>query len=200
MALVDSVDYPNKRIYLGADSVGINLDTLDVYREVRAMRRTNVADRRYYRIIEAGGNIQKTATTFTPAYVQLLQGARLVPFDVSQNLCICRETFTDDGFQGKDVFDRTTLSPTTNVNIDVDVKEVEIRLVETGVSGLTAAESADLALIDTVNTLLETVKDLIEADEVHTGTTVKKLLKGTATELLSKNHSGTPLIDFEARE
>jgi hypothetical protein len=44
------------------------------------------------------------------------------------------------------------------------------------------------------------VKNLVEADEIHTPTTVEKRLKGTATVLLTKNHSGTPLATFEAVE
>jgi hypothetical protein len=47
---------------------------------------------------------------------------------------------------------------------------------------------------------MTTVKNLIEADETHSGTQIKKLLKGTATELLVKNHSGTPLSSFQAVE
>jgi hypothetical protein len=57
-------------------------------------------------------------------------------------------------------------------------------------SGLSTAQDEALTLI----------KNLIEADEVHTATQVKKLLKGTATELLVKDHSGTPLTSFQAVE
>lgn len=42
------------------------------------------------------------------------------------------------------------------------------------------------------------VKNLVEADEYHTVSTVQKKLRGTATVLLTKNWTGTPLTNFEA--
>lgn len=63
--------------------------------------------------------------------------------------------------------------------------------VETGVSGLTAPEAALLASI-------APIRNLIEADEIHTSTTVQKKLKGTATVLLTKTISGIPLNTFQA--
>ena len=135
MAKVDNVDYIAKRIYLSSETVSRDLDTLDVYREVRALRRTNSDHRKFRRMIVAGGNISKTATTATEAYVQLLDGCRIVPFDTSHELKLIRETFTDDNFSGRDCFDRSSLSQTTAVDIDVDIKEVEIREVNTGSVG-----------------------------------------------------------------
>jgi hypothetical protein len=43
-------------------------------------------------------------------------------------------------------------------------------------------------------------KNLVEADEYHTATTVEKRLKGTNTVLLTKNHSGTPLNNLQVVE
>ena len=136
MPLVSSVDYTNKRIYLSADTVGIEIDLIDVYKEVRALRRTNEDHRKFRPMMIAGGNLQKTATTFTPKFVQLLYGCRIVPFDTSHHLIVIREVFTDDGLVGHEVFDRSSLSPTTAVDIDVNVQEVEIRLVSTGGSAV----------------------------------------------------------------
>lgn len=59
------------------------------------------------------------------------------------------------------------------------------------------ANSTKLASIDSSATA---TKNLIEADEIHTPTQIKKLLKGTLTELLVKDHSGTPLSSFQAVE
>lgn len=137
---VASVDYPNKRIYLDATTISGEFDTLDVYREVRALRRTNDDHRKFEPMVVAGGNIQKTPTTYTPAYVRLLYGCRLVPYDTSHSLKLIRETFTDDAKIGRDCFDRSPLSPTVEVDIDYDVQEVEIRLITTGGSALTEEE------------------------------------------------------------
>jgi hypothetical protein len=130
MAIIASVDYPNKRIYLHADTVGIDLDTLDVYKGVRALRVSNEDHRKFKPIIVAGGNIQKTDTAFTAPYIQLLYGCRIVPYDASQNLRVIRDTFTDDGYAGRDCFDRSGLS--NEVNIDFEVDKVEVREVLTG--------------------------------------------------------------------
>lgn len=144
MPLVQSVDYPNKRIYLSAETVNTEIDTLEVYREVRALRRLTDAHQGFRPMIIAGGNIRKTATTFTQPYVQLLYGCRIVPFDVSHHLLLVRETFTDDNLTGHEVFDRLPLSPTTTVDIDVNVSEVEVRIVATG-SGVLPSDVQDIA-------------------------------------------------------
>jgi hypothetical protein len=132
MPIVASINYVTRRIYLSADTVGVNLDTLEVYREVRERRRINEADRKFLPIITAGGNIPKIpGQTYTPIYVILLYGCRIVPYDVAQSLKLVRDTFTDDGVAGRDVFDRSGL--TSSIDIDVDFPAVEVR--EVNVSG-----------------------------------------------------------------
>ena len=42
------------------------------------------------------------------------------------------------------------------------------------------------------------IQALVEADEVHTGTTVQKRQRGTSTVLLEKNWTGQPLVNFRA--
>jgi hypothetical protein len=145
MPLVASVDYVAKRIYLSADTVGATIDTIDVYKEVRALRRTTEAHRAFKPLIIAGGNVEKlVGISATPSYVQLLYGCRLVPYNASHSLKLSRDTFTDDGLAGRDCFDRTSLSPSVAVDIDVDIMEVEIRyLSEGGGSAPTALEVAD---------------------------------------------------------
>lgn len=165
MALVASVDYPNKRIYLSADSVAVaDLDTLDVYREVRALRRTTEAHRRFRPVIVAGGNIEKIpGVSATPAYVQLLYGCRIVPHNVSHSKRLIRDTFTDDGLAGRDCFDQTPLSESVAVDIDVDIAEVEIRIVTTGGSALTSTENAKLMSLPTAAAILAAA----EATPIH---------------------------------
>jgi hypothetical protein len=152
MPVVASVDYAAKRIYLSSETVNANLDTLDVYREVRALRRTTEAHRRYKPMIEAGGNIVKiTGVSRTPAYVRLLYGCRIVPFNTSHQIRLVRDTFTDNfggsALAGRDCFDRGPLSVSTEVDIDVDFPEIEIREVTTsGSTGPTAIEIAAAVL------------------------------------------------------
>lgn len=171
MSLVASVNYVTRRIYLSADSVGVDLDTLDVYREVRALRRTTEAHRAYKPIIEAGGNIPKiTGVSFTPAYARLLYGCRIIPYNASHAIRLVRDTFTDDGFAGRDCFDRTPLSPGVVVDIDVDIKEVEIRIVSTGGSSLTPTESAKLMGLPSASTVAATVLAEAASTPIHADT------------------------------
>lgn len=142
MPVVASVDYPAKRIYLSAETADALVDTLDVYREVRALRRTTEAHRGFLPIIIAGGNLEKIAgQTYTQPYVQLLHGARIVPYNVSHQLTVNRDTFTDDGFAGRDCFDRTPLSASVEVDIDFQVHEVETRIIAVG-SGVLPSDIA----------------------------------------------------------
>ena len=133
MPLVSSVDYDLKRIYLDASTVGASIDTIEIYQEVRALRVSNDGDRNYKPMIVGGGNIQKTATTFTPSYTQLLYGCRIVPYDTSHTLTLIRDTFTDDNFSGVEVFDLAPLSPSTSVNILLNVPQVEVVLAGGGI-------------------------------------------------------------------
>ena len=139
MPVVSMVDYISKRIYLHSSTVGVDFDTMDVYKEVRALRFADTQapypHRNFKPMIIQGGNIQKTPTTKTAKYVQLLYGCRIVPFDTNQNLRVICDTFTDDGFAGRDCFDRSSL--TNIVDIDIDFPEVEIRYVYVGGSSLT---------------------------------------------------------------
>jgi hypothetical protein len=92
--------------------------------------------------------------------------------------------FRDDGV-------RPVLDPTTGGSgLELNWRNPAY-VAETGVSGLTPTESAQLSAIDTI-------KDLVEADEIHTGSTIEKRLRGTATPLLTKNWTGTPLSTFQA--
>lgn len=131
--LVASVDYPNKKIYLGIDSVGISLDTLDVYREVRERRRLTEADRRYDPMIIAGGNIPKTVTTYTSPYVQLLYGCEIIPYDATQTLTLIRDTFSDDGRAGAQCY--STVGFANVVTLVEAVEKVEVREVTVGGGG-----------------------------------------------------------------
>ena len=148
MPVIASVDYVNKRIFLSAETVDNDLDTLDVYREVRELRVISDAHKKFKPMIIAGGNIPKiTGASFTPAYVQLLHGCRIVPYNVTHSLRLIRDTFTDDGFAGRGCFDRSPLSDTVEVDIDVDFPEIEIRKVIVGGStGPSAVEIASAVL------------------------------------------------------
>lgn len=160
MPVVASIDYTARLIYLSIDTVDADLDTLDVYKEVRALRRTVEGDRRWKAMIVAGGNVEKiVATTFTAPYVQLLFGCRIVPYDSSHKIRLIRDTFTDDGLAGRDCFDRTPLTAGVDVDIDVQVDAVEVRLVGTG--SPTVIADAVWAVLEAAGTDPGTMGDLL---------------------------------------
>lgn len=141
MTTVASVDYPAKRIYLSAATVGVPLDLLNVYRDVRALRAVTPAHRNFQPLIVAGGNVQKTATTYTQPYVQLLRGCYIVPYNAAQTLVVVREVFGDDGRYGVGCFDRSGLAHI--VDIDIQVSPVEVRTVST--TGAPAPSALEIA-------------------------------------------------------
>lgn len=149
MPTVRLVDYEAKRIYLSVDTLGVPLDLLDVYRDVRALRAGTPEHRQYRPLIEAGGNVRKTATTFTQPYVRLLNGAAIVPFPAAQQLRVIREVFSDDGRYGVDCFDRSTVSGLVDIDIDMQINPVEVREINVSgaAAGLTPAQAVQLQRI-----------------------------------------------------
>lgn len=134
MALVSSVDYVARKIYLGIASVGVTLDALDIYREVVELRRLDTQvpypHRSFQPMIVQGGNIQKTSTAYTSPYVQLLYGCEIIPYDALQTLTLVRDTFSDDGRAGAACFNTAGFSHV--VNFIEAVEKVEVREVLTG--------------------------------------------------------------------
>jgi len=151
MSTVASVNYQTKRIYLSAATVNTSLDLLDVYKDVRALRAITPEHQQHLPIIIAGGNIQKTPTTYTQPYVQLLYGAYIIPYDTIQTLVVTREVFSDDGRAGLSCFDRSILA--SHVDIDIQVSQVEVR--EVVVSGSTGPSAADIAVAMRANLAVE---------------------------------------------
>lgn len=142
MAVIASVDTVNNRIHLSASTVGVDLHPIDIYKEYRALRRTDETLRKFYPMMKADGNIQKTATTFTERYVTLLNGARVVPYDASHSLRVIGTIITDDGNSGIDCFDRLPLSTSVEVNIDYQPPQVEIIKVNTSQASLSPSDIA----------------------------------------------------------
>ena len=62
--------------------------------------------------------------SFTEPFVKLVAGARIVPYDTNHTLKLITTTFTEDGFEGRDCFDRTSL--TSIVDIDVEIKNYKL--------------------------------------------------------------------------
>ena len=177
MPLVASVDYPNKRIILGIDSISVDVNVIDIYTEMRARRRLNADnDQAFYPMIYAQGN-ESLGASNTPRRVVLENGVRIIPYVTTSHILTIQPVpivNIAEGLQGTLLFDRTTLDP--GVEVDIDYTPLQVEIIERGVSGLTAGEAADLLQI----------KNLHEADELFdkAGGLLHRYLRGTLTDLI----------------
>ena len=144
MALIDHIDGPHRDIYLSADTVGAEVNPMDIYREVRSLRASNEDLQRHSMFISAFGNIPKGGGKATERFTRLNDGARIVPFDITHGLTITGTIITDDGQEGIACFDRTPLSASTVVDINYVPPQVEIITVATG-SGVTSSDITEIA-------------------------------------------------------
>ena len=132
MTLIASIDGVSRRIFLHADTVGASVHPVDIYKEMRALRRSDETLRSYDLFMKADGNVSKGGGKFTERYVTLLLGTRLVPFDTSHEITVTGTIITDDGQEGIAAFDRTSLTATTVIDINYVPPQVEVIEVATG--------------------------------------------------------------------
>lgn len=140
MPIIDYIDGENRRIYLHSDTVGTSVHPMDVYREMRVLRRTDESLRPYDVFLKAYGNVPKGGGKYTERYVQCMLGTRIVPYDATQLLTITGTIITDDGQEGISCFDRAPLTVTTVVDIAYVPPQVEVITITTGGSALTTEE------------------------------------------------------------
>lgn len=144
MTIIASIDGATRRVFLHADTVGSVIHPIDMYKEMRVLRRTTEALRNFDLFMKASGNDVKGGGKFTERFVTLLLGTRIVPFDTSQELTIIGTVITDDGLEGVSAFDRSSLSATSNVHINYVPPQVEVIQIDSG-SGVTAQDKIDIA-------------------------------------------------------
>jgi hypothetical protein len=143
VALIDHIDGENRDIYLTAESFLSPFNPIDVYKEMRELRRTDESLRKYELFLEARGHERTGPNTFTERYVIQLKGTRFIPYDTSHVLTVVGKVLTDDGYSGVACFDRSPLSPGTVVDINYIPPQVEIIEVNTG-SGVTEQDKRDI--------------------------------------------------------
>ena len=146
MALIDHVDSNNRRIYLSAETVDASIHPIDIYKEMRALRRLDESLRPYDVFLKAYGNVSKGAGKYTERYVICQSGTKLVPYDTTHVLTVTGTILTDDGQEGVYCFDRSLLSAGVVVDINYQPPQVEVITVSTG-SGLSQEEHNHLMSI-----------------------------------------------------
>jgi len=107
--VVDSWDGANRRIYLKPD-VSDYYPIDDIYTEYRHERRTNESFRVWDALLRAEGNVPKGAGAFTPRYVVLLDGTKIVPYDNITQINQLGDMITDDPDVDPTLYDISTLT------------------------------------------------------------------------------------------
>jgi len=135
MPLIANIDGASRRIFLSADTVGIDLNPIDIYKEMRTLRRLDEDLRKWNLFMSASGNVPKGGGKFTERLVTLLNGTRIVPFDTDHELTVVGTVITDDGQEGIAAFDRSSLDINTTVDINYVPPQVEVIEVVVGTGG-----------------------------------------------------------------
>lgn len=133
MAVIDYIDGPNRRIYLDASTVDSEVHPIDIYKEMRALRRADENLRKYDLFMEAVGNEPKGAGKFTERFVKLLDGTTIIPFDSSGSLTITGTIINDAGQEGIPLFDKDVLS--VGVEVDINYVPPQVEVIEVNVGG-----------------------------------------------------------------
>lgn len=158
MTIIASIDGSARRVYLHSDTVGTSLHPIDIYKEMRSLRLADESLRVWDLFMRADGNVDKGGGKFTERYVTLLGGTRIVPFDATQQLTITGTLITDTGQEGSAAFDRTSLTPTTIVDLIYAPPQVEVITVSTG-SGLSVEQDDQLNTIFLLTAKLNTLTE-----------------------------------------
>jgi len=146
MAVIANIDGLNRRIYLSVNTENAEVHPIDIYKEMRTLRRTDESLRNFDNFLLASGNEPKGGGKFTPRLVKCLLGMRIVPYDSTHTLTITGEIITDEGTGGLDCFDKTLLSYDSIVDINYVPPQVEVIQVSSG-SGLSTEERDQLMQI-----------------------------------------------------
>lgn len=93
--VIDYIDGATRRIYL-LEGVSDFYPIEDIYHEYRYRRRTDLLLRKWDPLLRAEGNISKGAGAFTPRYVVLLDGTKMVPFNEQLQVNQLGDMITDD--------------------------------------------------------------------------------------------------------
>lgn len=93
--VVETWDGANRRIYL-KQGVSQFFPIEDIYHEYRNQRRLDENLRKFEPLLRAEGNVPKGGGAFTPRYVVLLDGTKIVPYDEALQLNQLGDMITDD--------------------------------------------------------------------------------------------------------
>ena len=143
MAVIDHIDGPNRDIYLHIDTMDAEVHPVDIYKEMRTLRRTDENLRKYDLFLKAEGYVSKGEGKFTAILVTCLDGTRIIPYDSTHVLTITGEIITDEETSGVACFDRSGLTPGVEVDINYVPPQVEVIEIASG-SALSPEQATQL--------------------------------------------------------
>lgn len=124
--IIDYIDGYTRRVYLKSGVTDI-YPIEDIYHEYRHLRRTVEALQKWSPLLRAEGNISKGAGKYTPRYIVLIDGTKIVPFDEATQLNQLGDIITDDPVSDATLYDVSTLTTAKHIFIQPPGAEV-IRL------------------------------------------------------------------------
>ena len=155
MGLIHHIDPVERRIYLSQETVDASIHPIDIYKEMRTLRRTDETLRPYDVFLKAYGNVPKGSGKYTERYVVCINGTKIVPYDTSQILTITGTIITDDGYEGVYCFDRSKLSP--GIEVDINYVPPQVEVIQIG-------QQEVLTKLDTIEAKIDEILDIEEGN------------------------------------
>lgn len=132
MAFISTINGSTRKVYLDSSAAVGGVLTFhpvsDIYAEYKSLRASNESIRPFSAFMSAEGNIPKGGGKFTPRYLLLLEGTKLVIPDGVQRVEVTGEVLTDNQ---TDPFDYSLISGACTVNY----KPAEAEVIKVTASG-----------------------------------------------------------------
>lgn len=145
--IVETWDGENRRIHL-KEGVSDYFPIEDLYTEYRNVRRTDEAFRVWNPLLLASGNVPKGGGVFTPRYVVLLDGTKIVPFDEVLKLSQLGDMITDDPDTDASLYDISTLT----VPKVIFIKPSEAEIIQLNSESIVYASFQGMVWLDVSST------------------------------------------------
>jgi hypothetical protein len=145
--VVDSWDGLNRRIYLKQGVTSFHWIE-DIYKEYRNWRRTDESSRVWLPFMYASGNEPKGGGKYTPRYVTLLDGVKVVPYDENIRIEVTGEAITDDADVDPELFDTSTR--TEAIKLYITPPSSELVRAEAEIAAVARMEYNERVIVDTI--------------------------------------------------
>jgi hypothetical protein len=145
--IIDYIDGTTRRIYL-LSGVSDYFPIEDIYHEYRNRRRLDADElRKYNPLLRAEGNVPKGAGAFTPRFVVLLEGTKIVPFNESLQINQLGDMITDNPDVDPSLYDISGLTAAKPIFI----KPSEAETIQLNSSSIEYSSFGGGVTIDSLN-------------------------------------------------